>query len=209
MHTGKPVLMWVRARTGPPVRRRGTSGYTQPMGPQQPAPLPGSEPPAQSPPGPPAWPQPQPPYSPPQPPSRPGQVAAAAVVLIVLGVIVALFGVAFVLFGSMFGSISSMPEFADQLGGLPPALGGFIATVGLVVLAYGILQVVAGIYVLPGKSWARITGLIVATLGALLGLALLLPGEESTTGSVVAVIVLAAYVYVVWTLTTNGRWFAR
>jgi len=136
-------------------------------------------------------------------------VTAAGVILIVLGVIVGLLGLLFVLGGSLIGSIGDAPDLQDQLGGIPSAFGGFVATIGIIVVIYGLAQIVAGIYVFPGKSWARITGLILAVLGALFGLLGVIPGEGSNAGGiVVSLVVLAAYAFSAWALATNGRWFA-
>jgi hypothetical protein len=141
--------------------------------------------------------------------SRPGAVTAAGVVLIVSGVLVGLLGLLFVLGGSLIGSMGDAPELQDQLAGVPPAFGGFIATIGLIVVIYGIAQIVTGIYVFPGKSWARIAGLILAVLGGLLALLGMLPGEQgvNAVGIVVSLLVVAAYAFTAWALATNGRWF--
>jgi hypothetical protein len=140
---------------------------------------------------------------------RPGAVTAAGVVLIVCGVLVGLLGLLFVLGGSLIGSMGDVPELQDQLAGVPAAFGGFIATIGLIVVIYGIAQIVTGIYVFPGKSWARITGLILAVLGGLLALLGMLPGEQgvNASGILVSLLVLAAYAFTAWALATNGRWF--
>jgi hypothetical protein len=143
-------------------------------------------------------------------PQRPGQVTAAAVLLIVLGVLVALFGLLAVVAGAAFPSVAESAEFREQLGDLSPAFGGLLLTVGIIVLTYGVLQVLTGIYVLPGKSWARITGLIVAVLGILFSLLGVRPGEGSGGGTVVFfVALLAAYVFVAWVLASRGAWFNR
>jgi len=142
-------------------------------------------------------------------PQRPSQVTAAAVILIVLGVLVGLFGALSLLAGAVFPTVSQSPEFREQFGDVADAFGGFLVTVGAVVLAYGVLQVLTGIYVLPGRSWARITGLILATIGALFSLEGVLPGEDSAGGSIVFVALLASYGFVAWVLASRGWWFSR
>lgn len=187
------------------------------MEPQQPAPPDwNANPPGQS--GPPTPPPPGqwgPPKQwgppPPQPP-RPGAITTAAIILIVLGVLVALIGVLFLLGGALFGSFADAPELRDQLPDISAAFGGVIATVGGLVLAYGVLQVATGIYVLPGRSWARITGMILATLGAIFGLLGLLPADGrgmTIVGVLISAAVVAGYLYVIWALATNGSWFAE
>ncbi|MGH2454948.1 MAG: DUF7144 family membrane protein [Candidatus Limnocylindria bacterium] len=142
---------------------------------------------------------------------RPGHLLAAAVILIVLGVLVALIGAVLLLFGALFGSLADMPEITLQVGRLPDALGGFFVVLGLLILGYGVLQVATGIAVLPGRSWARITGMILASLGALFGLAGLFPvdGGGVGGGAVVSVVIVSAYVYTIWALASQGGWFAR
>ncbi|HEX6140637.1 MAG TPA: hypothetical protein VF013_09285 [Candidatus Limnocylindria bacterium] len=129
-----------------------------------------------------------------------------------LGVLVSLIGVLFLLGGALFGSFADAPQVRDQLPGIGAAFGGVIATVGGLVLAYGVLQVVTGIYVLPGRAWARITGMILASLGAIFGLLGLLPadgGGVTIAGVLISAAVVAGYVYVIYVLATKGSWFAE
>lgn len=144
------------------------------------------------------------------PGTRPGAVTVAGVVLIVFGVLVTLLGLLLVLGGVVIGSLGNAPDLQDQLGGIRPEFGPFIAVLGLILVSFGIAQIVSGIYVLPGRSWARITGLIVAVLGALLALVGVVPGNEDVNlvGIIIALAVLAGYVLTTWALITNGRWFA-
>lgn len=152
-------------------------------------------------------------YVPPQPPSpmpeRPGSVTASAVILIVLGVIVALFGVLSLFAGAVFPSVADSTEFRQQFGELGASLGGLLLVFGAVLLAYGVLEVVTGIFLLPGRAWARITGLIVAVLGILFSLLGVIPGESGAGVSIVFVVLLAAYGYVAWVLARGGAWFSR
>jgi hypothetical protein len=138
---------------------------------------------------------------------RPGSVTAAGVILIVLGVLVSLFGVLSLLAGAVFPSVAQSPEFQDQFGVVSDALGGLLLTFGVIVLAYGILEVVTGIFILPGRAWARITGLIVAVLGILFSLVGLLPGDSGAGASIVTLLLLAAYGYAAWVLASTGWWF--
>jgi hypothetical protein len=142
-------------------------------------------------------------------PQRPGQVTAAATILIVLGVLVALFGVLATLGGAVFPAVADSPEFREQFGEISGAFGGLLITVGIIVLAYGVLEVVSGIFVLSGRTWARITGLIVAILGILFSLLGVLPGEGSGGGNLVFIAMLAAYAFVAWVLASRGSWFTR
>jgi hypothetical protein len=140
-------------------------------------------------------------------PSRPGSVTTAAVILIVLGVLVALFGVLSVFAGAVFPSVADSAEFREQFGEMSEAFAGLLLVFGGVLLAYGVLEVVTGIFLLPGRSWARITGLIVAVLGILFSLLGVLPGEDGAGVSIVFIVLLAAYGYVAWVLASTGSWF--
>jgi hypothetical protein len=182
------------------------------MDPQPPQDSPPRETPPDQPPG--AWVPPSPVTASPAVAgrgARPGAVTAAGVVLIVLGVLIALLGILFVLGGSLIGNMGDAPELQDQLEGVPAAFGGILATIGVIVVLYGLGQIVTGIFVLPGRSWARIAGLILAVLGGLLALVGMLPSGQDgvNAGSIlVSLVVLAAYAYTAWALATNGRWFA-
>jgi hypothetical protein len=144
----------------------------------------------------------------PPPVRRPVLLTGAAVVLIVLGALVGLLGLLFLLVGATFGSIISMPEFQDRFGDVSPSAGGVFVVFGLLFLADGVLQLLSGIFVLPGRSWARIAGMITGVLGALIALVGVLPAQGGGGGfNLFFVILLAGYVYVVWVLATEGGWF--
>ena len=78
-------------------------------------------------------------------------------------------------------AIQDSPELADQLGSVPASFGTFILVLGAIMVAWGTLQVVAAIFVLTRRTWARITAMILAILGALIGLATIIPGENGLT----------------------------
>lgn len=182
----------------------------KPMEPQPPAasespePAPGSQPPSEPVP---AWSDRPTGYVP--QPIRPGSVTIASVVLIVQGVLVGILGFFFLLVGVMFPTIISMQEFRDQFGDISEAAGSVFVLFGLLFLADGILQVVSGGYALPGRPWARITGLIAGVLGALIALVGVLPAEGTAGVNLFFVVMLIGYVYVVWVLVANGAWFRR
>ena len=150
-----------------------------------------------------------PPAAPPPMPARPGSVTAAAVLLIVLGVIVGLFGALSLLAGAVFPSISQTADFREQFGELSGAFGGLLLTFGILLLGYGVLQVITGIFVLPGRAWARIAGLVLAVLGVLFSLVGVVPGEGSGGGSILFIGLLLAYGYTAWVLASQGGWFSR
>jgi hypothetical protein len=144
-------------------------------------------------------------------PPRPSSVTVAGVFLIVLGVLIGLFGLLFALVGVAFPAMRESPDLVEQLGPLPESFGTFILALGLVLLAWGVVGVLAGVYVMQRRTWARIAGIVVGVLGALAGLASSLP---PATGANVAVIIisllfLGAHVYVIWVLVRAGAWFSR
>ena len=147
---------------------------------------------------------------------RPGSVTAAAIILLIFGVLVSLGGVLALIGGAALGS--------GGLGGLGGALGGAVAVFGVILLAFGVLEIITGINLFGGKSWARIVGFILAGLGVLFSLFGLIgsfstptatdfAGTQATGPSVVNIIVnlvvLAAYAYVIYALATAGRYFNR
>jgi hypothetical protein len=187
-----------------------------PPPPEPPANPPGSPPPQTgataapaAPPAPPgAWPTTAPAGA---APPRPGVVTVAGIVLIVLGAILVLFGLVFVLVGAMWDSLRTQPEVVEQLGRLSESFGAFALVLGLIVLIWGVLQIVAGSYVLARRTWARITGIILAILGALAGLATSLPGEGGVNPAslFVSLLFTGGHVFAIWALTSSGRWFSR
>ena len=147
---------------------------------------------------------------------RPGSVTAAAIILMILGVLLCLGGILFLIGGAALGS--------GGFGGLGGALGGAVAVIGVVLLAFGVLEIVTGINLFGGKSWARIVGFILAGIGLLFSLFGLL-GSFSTqpasdfagtaatgpnvTNIIINLVVLVAYAYVIYALATAGRYFNR
>ena len=137
---------------------------------------------------------------------RPGMVTAAGITLIVLGALTLLVSLFLLIGVGLFaGAAGSIPEseIPAGMGGLMGAFAGVFFVVMLVVLAFGILQLVSGIQVLNGRSWARMTGIVVAAIAGLLALAGL-----ADEGFIFSLILLVANGFVVWALATAGPWFA-
>ena len=139
---------------------------------------------------------------------RPSQVTAGATVLIAFGAFIALLGLAMTVLGGLFLDLNNLPSWVE-----PPS-GDFRAgslTFGAGAGAFGLAQVVTGIQVLRGRSWAQVGGIVVAVIGALLaGLALLQGFGPSPTGvTTIFLPVVVAYLYTAWGLATAPRWFAR
>jgi hypothetical protein len=141
------------------------------------------------------------------PPVRPGSVTAAAIVLIVIGGLVALLGLLIVLAGSLLSGVGGT-AFSGQFANFPAAVAGLIVVIGAIFVAFGVLEVFAGIYLLPGRPWARITAIVVSVLGGLVSLGGVLDGRGANGGIVIPLIFLVGYAYVIWAVSANGRWFA-
>lgn len=141
-------------------------------------------------------------------PSRPGTVTGAGITMIVLGALIVLFGL-FALVAAAFvgGAANSINVQTPGIGGIAGAVAGVIIVFAVILLAIGILDIVAGANVLGGRSWARITGIVVAVILGLFGLASL-GGGGSNNGGIVGLIMLAANVFIVFALVTTGGWFA-
>jgi hypothetical protein len=144
------------------------------------------------------------------PTARPGSVTAAGVTLIVLGVLALLLGLLFLLGGAIFAGAAGggveIPETPGVPTGMFTAFAGFILVFALIVLAWGAVQILTGIKVLGGRGWARVTGIVLAAIGALLSLGGLTSGDPGSL--IISVIFIAANVFVIWALWTSGGWFA-
>ena len=140
--------------------------------------------------------------------ARPTSVLVAAILLIIIGALVGLFGLLFILAGSLWGSIADA-NFTAQFGNLPAAIGTFVVVLGVIFLGFGVLEVLTGIYVLPGRGWARIMAIVLSVLGGLFALGGALGGGSARGSVILPVIFLAAYAFVIWAVAANGRWFGE
>lgn len=128
----------------------------------------------------PAWPPPAPaPVAPPARPRRSGWVTAAAVVLFVAGTLSAVMGLILLILGVAMGSsftgmMEGQPGMSDvNTGAMSGFFTGFMLGFALIALLWAAAHVAAGVGVLAGRGWARITGMVLAVIGAafsLLGL---------------------------------------
>jgi hypothetical protein len=142
-------------------------------------------------------------------PTRPAPITLAGVFLIVLGVVIGLFGLLVGLVGLAFPSIRTSPEIVDQLGALPEGLGTFMLVLGVVLLAWGVTEVLAGIYAMQRRGWARIAGIVVGILGTLAGISLGLPSPAGVNGvaTSIGLLLAGAHAYAIWVLVRSGAWF--
>jgi hypothetical protein len=142
--------------------------------------------------------------------SRPGSVTATGVILIALGALIGLVGLIFTLGGMAWSAIRASPEIARQYGQLPESFGLFILVLGIVLLAWATTELLAGIFAMRGRTWARIAGIVVGILGALAGIAGVVPGNAGANALSLSISSLfaGAHVYVIWVLVSTGGWFA-
>lgn len=190
----------------------------------------------------PAWPpEPTPPTVPPAAQRRPGWVTTSAVLLLAVGALSALAGVLLLVVGFAFGS-----EWTDLLAGQPgmpenvdmetasAVLTGVLIVIGVISLLWAIAHVAAGIGVLAGHGWARVTAIVLAVIGLLFSLGAVAvtiggyqsmsdPGFREATGLAVGDATAASlgvslafllpfvigYVIVLVALIRNGRFFTR
>lgn len=126
-------------------------------------------------------------------PPLPGALLAVGVILLVLGVLAALWGVLFLGLGAMVGSFQNAniafdPNTNPQLRGVNMsamfgAMQGFVLVLGVIILGVGIAHLAAGIGVLRRRGWARITGIVLASIGLLIDL-LFLASAAASLGQV-------------------------
>jgi hypothetical protein len=144
------------------------------------------------------------------PPPRPASVTVAAVFLIVLGVLIALIGLLLTGIGVAWPAIRNQPELATEAGRLPDSFGIFMLVVGLILLAWALADVVAGIFVMQRRQWARIAGIVTGAVGGLVGIPFMLPTDAgvNVAGLVVALPLAGGHLYAMWVLIRAGRWFS-
>lgn len=143
------------------------------------------------------------------PAGRPGMVTAGSVTLIVLGTLTILFGVLMLLGGALFagagvGDAAAPPGFEGMMG----AFAGMLIFIAILVLVFGALEAWAGINALGGRSWARITGIVLSVIGAALFVGGLFSSGAEGGSPVLNIIFLAAYAFVIFALATGGSWFS-
>jgi len=122
-------------------------------------------------------------------PRRSGWVTTAAVVLFVVGTLSALVGLIFLILGLAGGSAFTdlmagqpgMPEDVD-IDAMSGVMTAAMVVIGVIILAWAAAHVAAGVGILAGKGWARVTGMVVSILGFLVTL-LALVGTLASMGA--------------------------
>jgi hypothetical protein len=167
-------------------------------------------------------------------PNTPGVVIASGVILLALAVLALLWTALFFVYGALITSISSVvqsnpAEFGSiNFGPMAEAMRPVLYAIAFVIFCLAAAHLAAGIGVLGRRSWARITGLVLAVLGlaaSLIGLISVLVSAGTTRqqlllngvvldpipgivlGAVIFVSFGAAYFFVLITLARRGRDF--
>lgn len=154
--------------------------------------------------------------------TRPGGVTAAAVILIILGAIACIFGVLAII--AAFAAQGALEDL--DLEGLGGAAAGIIAVFAVLLLGYGVTTLISGIKTLGLNNAWRVTGIVMASIGAavwLLGFVssfssaedIDIEGRTFTSGGpnygsmALSLTMLALNVIVIVLLAKNGRVFRR
>jgi hypothetical protein len=139
---------------------------------------------------------------------RPAPVTVGASVLISFGAFIILLGLALAVMGGLFLDLNNLPSWVE-----PPSSDFRALSLAFAAgaLTFGVMQLVTGVQVLRGRSWAQISGIVAALVGALVaGLGLLQGFGANATGvTTIFLPVVVAYLYTAWGLATAPRWFVR
>lgn len=129
----------------------------------------------------PAWPPPPTPVAAAPPASgRPGWVTTAAVLLLVVGALSALGGMLMLILGLVLGSewTELMALESGDAAVAPEAVAGMmtgvLVVIAILALAWASGHVAAGVGILGGRGWARITGMVLSVIGLVFSVVLLL-----------------------------------
>jgi hypothetical protein len=134
---------------------------------------------------------------------------AAAIVLVVVGVLISLIGLLLMVVGA--GGASLIEYIDPSMGAEAGAIAAVILVFALVFLALGIAGVASAIGVFVHKSWGRWLGVVVGTIGLVLGFLLLIGsfagGTPDTGDLVIGIVWLGANAFAVAALAAAGEHF--
>jgi len=139
---------------------------------------------------------------------RPAGVTVAGCVLIAFGAFIALLGLALSVLGGIFLDLNNLPSWVDPPS---PEFRAVSLILGVGGLAIGVLQVVTGVQVLRGRSWAQVAGIVLAVIGALVAGLGLLQGFGASAAGVTTIFlpIVVLYLYAASGLATAPEWFGR
>jgi hypothetical protein len=107
-------------------------------------------------------------------PARSGWVTTAAVVLLVVGALSALVGLIVLIVGLAFGPgvaemMETQPGISSDVnfGAVSGVFTGLMIGIGIVALLWAAGHIAAGVGILSGRGWARITGIVLSVIGLL------------------------------------------
>jgi hypothetical protein len=137
-------------------------------------------------------------------------VTIAGLLMVIFGSLIGLLGLLCVAAGAAIPALRQAPEIAEQLASVPAGFEIVAVVLGIVLLTWGVTQAVAGVFVMRRRTWARIAGIVVGILGALIGLAGSLPAsvDANPVGPVIFALFGGAHVYAMWVLIRSAEWFA-
>lgn len=151
----------------------------------------------------------QPPYWA-QPQHRSSPLAVlAAVILLISGALTTLVGLLLLVVGAGAATFIATvdPIMADEAG----AIGAVILIVAAILLIVGIVVIVGAIGVFVHRSWARWLGVVIGSIGVVIGFLLLIatfaPPAGGTGDALVAITWLGAQGFVVAALAVAGDHF--
>ena len=131
--------------------------------------------------------------------------------MLVVGGLVTLIGVGVLFAGMVAGPF--IESFGSAFPGGDSSVTAMISVIGVVIAVIGILEIAAGIGVFVHQSWARWLGIVLATLGLLLGFFMLIGTMSDPVGGgadlVISLLWVATNGFVVAALAVAGEHFQR
>lgn len=119
----------------------------------------------------------QPAWQAPAAPRRSGWLTTSAVVLLAVGALSALFGLIFLIIGLAFGSaftemMAVQPDVPSDVnaGAFSGIFTGFMVGFAIISLIWAAAHIAAGVGILGGRGWARITGMVLSVIGLAFGI---------------------------------------
>ncbi len=131
---------------------------------------------------------------------RPGWVVMAAVFQFIGGGFAILGGLIVALVGGFFAK-----AFAEEFDRFGDAIGGLVAVFGILLILVGAFNIVLGVQNLNGRSWARVTTIVLSAIsGAFNALGLVMGNPMSFFGLAFDVLIIVGL-----SLRPTVDWFAQ
>jgi hypothetical protein len=142
-------------------------------------------------------------------PPRPMGVTLTGIFYIIVGLLVGLAGLLLLLGGGLLGGAAGELEDFAGLGGM---LGGMLVVGGILFVFVALLFLASGIGVFQGRNWARVLGIVLGVIFAVLGVLGILGslGAGMDAGAMVwNVLFTALYALAAWALYKAAPYFAH